>query len=418
MRYLFFIAVFVICNLCQAQDTTKVLFIGNSQTFVNDLPQTFYQLATKAGKKVCVDNITIGGATLQMHLQNPATSQKINEKFWNFVILQEQSQIPSFIPERDTMMYPYAIALDSIIHSNWLCTRTIFFKTWAHKYGDLGILQNGGTDSYEDMQQRLRSGYMTIADSVDAAIVPCGWVWRKLIQTYPAIELYSSDNYHPAENGTYLAACTFFASIFKETALGINYFGNISPSDAAIFQILASQVVLDSLSLWNIGLYNPKPLANFGYLLSGNQFQFSDSSLLANDYKWDFGDGTSSVLQNPTHTFFSTGSYHVSLITRNSCDADTITKTIQYISTNINHLVSNKFIIYPNPFTDKISIVSPENEIIKKIVITQMDGKQVYIDENEHVKINDLNLYNLKKGIYNLIIYTNDRPFTKKIVIL
>ena len=127
MKYLFIIFTIVITSLCKAQDTTKILFIGNSFTYVNDLPQTFYQLATKAGKIVYVDNITMGGATLQMHLQNQATLQKINEKHWDFVVLQEQSQIPSFIPERDTMMYPYAIALDSIIHTNWFCTRTLFF---------------------------------------------------------------------------------------------------------------------------------------------------------------------------------------------------------------------------------------------------------------------------------------------------
>jgi PKD repeat protein len=418
MKYLILIFSFVLSAFCHAQDTTKVLFIGNSFTFANDLPQTFYQLANKAGKTVYVDNITMGGATLQMHLQNQATLQKINEKHWDFVILQEQSQIPSFIPERETMMYPYVIALDSIIHTNWLCTRTLFFMTWAHKYGDMGILQNGGTDSYEDMQQRLRSGYMTIADTLDAAVAPCGWAWRQLIQSYPSLELYSSDNYHPAENGTYLAACTFFASIFEQTAVGINYLGNISQSDATIFQSVASQIVLDSLGLWNIGLYNPKPIANFGYLQSGNQFHFSDSSSLTNDYKWDFGDGTSSVLQNPTHTYVTNGTYNIQLISRNSCDADTITKTIQYLSTSINYTEANRFVIYPNPTSDKISIESTENEIIKKIVITQMDGKQVYFDENEHIKINELTLSNLKKGIYNLIIYTNESSFTKKIVIL
>jgi hypothetical protein len=407
----------VINSLLQAQDTTKILFIGNSHTFVNDLPQTFYQLATKAGRIVYVDNLTMGGATLQMHLQNPATTQKINEKHWDYVILQEQSQIPSFIPERDTMMYPYAIALDSIIHSNWLCTQTIFFMTWAHKYGDLGILQNGGTDSFEDMQQRLRSGYKTIADSLEAVVTPCGWAWRKLIQTYPSIELYSADNYHPAENGTYLAACTFFASIFKETAVGINYYGNISTSDATIFQSVASQVVLDSLILWNIGLYNPKPTANFGYLQSGNQFLFSDSSLLATDYKWDFGDGTSSVLQNPTHSFLSTGSYLVSLITRNSCDADTIKKTIHFISTNTSNTELNKYTIYPNPFYNQIQIKSIGNDVIQKIEITELEsGKCIYNAEIQNNNFNELDLSNLKKGMYLLKINSSSRCFFSKII--
>jgi len=416
MKYLFIIFTIVITSFCKAQDTTKILFIGNSFTFVNDLPQTIYQLATKAGKTVYVDNITMGGATLQMHLQNQATLQKINEKHWDFVVLQEQSQIPSFIPERETMMYPYAIALDSIIHTNWLCTRTLFFMTWAHKYGDMGILQNGGTDSYEDMQQRLRSGYMTIADSLKAAVAPCGWVWRKLIQMYPSIELYSADNYHPAENGTYLAACTFFASIFKQTAVGINYTGNILPSDAAIFQSVASQMVLDSLGLWNIGLYNTKPSANFGYTQNGNQLIFSDSSSLASNYYWDFGDGFSSIVQNPTHTYVANGSYNVSLISRNSCDADTITKTIHFLSTNISDKKHVDFAVYPNPFVDKIHIESSENEVIQRIEITKLEGKSIYSNETVKGKFNELDLSSLKKGIYFLKIYSGSKCFFNKIV--
>ncbi len=416
MRHLILIVALVISNLCQAQDTTKILFIGNSQTFVNDLPQTFYQLATHAGKIVFVDNITMGGATLQMHLDNPATTQKINEQHWNYVILQEQSQIPSFIPERDSLMYPYAIAIDSIIHSNWFCTNTMFFMTWAHKKGDLGILQNGGTDTYEDMQQRLRSGYLTIADSLDAAVAPCGWAWRNVIQNYPSIELYSSDNYHPAENGTYLAACTFYAGIFQQSAVGISYYGNIVPSDAAIFQAAASQVVLDSLGLWNIGLYNSKPTANFGYLQVGNQFSFIDSSTLATNYLWDFGDGTSSMVQNPTHTYSSSGDYYVKLITNNSCDADTITKMIQYIATNINNTETNQFVIYPNPFSNSIRIENTVNEKIQKVEILQFDGKVVHFKEAAQSKSCELDLSGFIKGIYILKIYTDNKTIINKIV--
>jgi hypothetical protein len=407
---------FAIANMVQAQDTTKVLFIGNSHTFVNNLPQTFYQLATHAGKTVYVDDLTMGGYTFQMHLQNPATIQKINEKHWDFVILQEQSQIPSFIPERNFMMYPYAVSLDSIIHSNWLCTNTMFFMTWAHKYGDLGILQNGGSDSFENMQQRLRSGYLTIADSLDAAVAPCGWAWRKLIQDFPSIELFAADNYHPAENGTYLAACTFYASIFSQPAIGINYSGNVSASNAAIFQEVASQIVLDSLDLWNIGLYAPKPIANFGYFQNGNQFEFTDSSNLANNFEWDFGDGTSSTLQNPTHTYFAEGIYNVRLICRNSCDEDTIIKIIQYFVTRFNNNETTEFSISPNPFFDNISIKSASNKKINKIEITQLDGKPVYIIQADEKEINKLDLTKLNKGLYIMSIFTNNETTVTKII--
>ncbi len=416
MKYFFVLFASAFFLFSNAQDTTKILFIGNSHTFVNDLPQVFYQLATRAGKNVFVDDITMGGATLQMHLQNPSTAQKINEKHWDYVILQEQSQIPSFVNERDTMMYPYAILLDSMIHANWLCTNTLFFMTWAHKNGDLGILQNGGDDTFEDMQQRLRSGYLTIADSLNAMVAPCGWVWRDVIMNNSSIELFSSDGYHPAESGTYLAACTFFATIFRESPIGIDFFGNLQASDAGIFQHSASKIVLDSIDLWNIGLYNPNPSANFSYTQYGNNLQFYDSSMLANDFLWDFGDGTTSSLQNPNHLYESTGTYFVRLIVHNNCNSDTIIKEILITATEITNNLSTLFAVSPNPFKDDILIENYDVNQIADISIFALDGTNVFEEKFQLDKICKLNLSNLKNGIYFLRISNKKNSSVVKIV--
>ncbi|MEI6695076.1 MAG: DUF4886 domain-containing protein [Bacteroidota bacterium] len=400
----------------QPIDTVKVLFIGNSFTFANDLPLTFSQLATKAGKRVLVDNSTFGGYTLEMHLQNTSTIQKIYSQKWDYVVLQEQSQIPSFIPDRETMMYPFAVSLDSLIHDNSPCSRTLFFMTWAHKFGDQGLPM--GSDTYEDMQQRLRSGYMTIADSLNAAVAPCGWAWRQLRQNFPSLELYSGDNYHPNENGTYLAACTFYASIFTQSAVGINYTGNVLASDALIFQNTASQIVLDSLALWNIGLYNPNPTANFGYIQYGNLFQFSDSSVLANDYKWNFGDGNSSILQNPTHVYTSSGTYQVRLIAANDCEADTIVKNLQYYATEINDAENLTITASPNPSKGIFNVKIPEN--FNAIAYEVMNAKGEIIYRNTISTLLNrtliINLSDKPNSIYYLKIHSANKPYIFKLV--
>ncbi|NVN95882.1 MAG: PKD domain-containing protein [Bacteroidetes bacterium] len=419
LLFIFFYSLFFFLTISansQTSDTIKVLFIGNSFTYVNDLPQTFAQLSIKAGKIIYVDNNTIGGYTLKMHLQNAITIQKIYSQKWNYVVLQEQSQIPSFIPERDTMMYPYAIALDSLIHDNSPCTQTVFFMTWAHKNGDLGLPI--GSDTYEDMQQRLRSGYMQIADSLNAIVVPCGWSWRKIRQNYPSIELYSSDNYHPAENGTYLAACSFYASIFRQSAVGINYIGNVLPMDAVTLQTTASQVVLDSLSLWNIGLYNPKPIANFGFFQNGNQIQFSDSSSLADVYTWDFGDGNHSNLQNPFHTYTSSATYNVKLIVSNNCGSDTISKSFQYFLSDIIDKGKSLISIYPNPSKDIFNIKIPIDNGVYSYEVINPEGKIIIHSSVSSSTINNLltiNLTNEAKNIYYLTIYTQNKPLRYKL---
>jgi len=400
-----------------AQDTTKILFIGNSHTFVNDLPETFFQFAKRAGKIVFVDSYTMGGATLQMHFENATTIQKIHERQWDYVVLQEQSQIPSFIPERDTMFYPFAIALDSIIHSNWLCTQTLFFMTWAHKNGDLGILQNGGIDTFEEMQHRLRSGYLTIADSLSAGVVPCGWAWREVIQNNPIIELYSPDNYHPNENGTYLAVCAFYASIFRESAIGVDYFGGLSISDAAQFQSIASQVVLDSLDLWNIGQYNPIPTALFDYSQSGEQILFTNHTLLADHFRWDFGDGVTSELLNPSHIYINSGDYDVQLISSNNCYSDTLVKTIHYtLPTTLNSNERTDIAVFPNPFLETIYIENLNNEQIQQITIFQIDGNSVFEQMVSQKGIIKINLSGLKNGLYVISIRTNQKIYLAKII--
>ncbi len=72
----------------------------------------------------------------------------------------------------------------------------------------------------------------------------------------------------------------------------------------------------------------PAPTANYGYSISGNTVNFTNSSTGATSYNWTFGDGNNSNATNPSHTFSGPGSYSVSLLASNDCGNDTETKTI------------------------------------------------------------------------------------------
>ena len=95
-----------------AAQQTNVLFIGNSYTYVNDLPNTLRQLALSLGDTVDVASSAPGGFTFQMHSTYAPTLTAINSQQWNYVVMQEQSQIPSF-PQAQvaTDCYPYAAQL-------------------------------------------------------------------------------------------------------------------------------------------------------------------------------------------------------------------------------------------------------------------------------------------------------------------
>src|SRR5690554_4911255 len=76
--------------------TIKVLFIGNSYTASNNLPSLIENFALENGDTLIHDAHLPGGRTFQQHSQDPTVIQKISQGGWDYVVLQEQSQIPSF----------------------------------------------------------------------------------------------------------------------------------------------------------------------------------------------------------------------------------------------------------------------------------------------------------------------------------
>jgi PKD repeat protein len=66
------------------------------------------------------------------------------------------------------------------------------------------------------------------------------------------------------------------------------------------------------------------PMAAFTYTMDGFVFTFTNSSMYATDYLWDFGDGNTSTMTNPVHTYAAAGSYTVTLEATGSCGMDSI----------------------------------------------------------------------------------------------
>ena len=123
MKY--FLALLAVCAavICtQAQDTTRVLFLGNSYTSFNDLPQLLTGLAADMGHVVETASNTPGGYTLQGHASNDTSLDLIAEGGWDFVILQEQSQVPSFPDfQVEADFFPAAEYLVNYIRDNNDC---------------------------------------------------------------------------------------------------------------------------------------------------------------------------------------------------------------------------------------------------------------------------------------------------------
>ena len=304
-----------------AQQPLRVLFLGNSYTTANDLPNTFSSLCTSLGKPVQVASNAPGGYTFNGHSTNANSLALIQQGDWDVVVLQEQSQLPSFPPGQvASQCYPFAARLDSIINAINPCTETMFYMTWGRQNGDASNCANYPVVcTYEGMQGRLRESYLEMAQDNQASVSPVGMAWKKVRDSYPEINLYSGDGSHPDVAGTYLTACVFFSSLFHQSAFDASYTAGLPDSTAEALQTAAYETVMDSLSQWQgSGSWLSGTISEAQQGSAGN-VSFQTESLHATDVSWDFGDGSTGSGNGENHTYAAPGSYTVVVTFSNAC---------------------------------------------------------------------------------------------------
>ena len=392
----------------------KILFVGNSYVYSNNLPLMLYNLALSNGDTIIYDSSAPGGYTFAQHTTNATTLSKINAQDWDYVILQEQSQIPSFDPSQvQTETYPYAAQLNDLILANDSCTQTVFFMTWGRKYGDASNCAiYPPLCTFEGMQGRLRQSYVEMADDNEALVSPVGEAFKYSRMADSTINLYSIDNSHPSVAGTYLAACTFYATLFETSPVGLNYTAGLDATQAGFLQQIAYQTVFDSLSVWNINEFEPQ--ASFTYVLTGpNTFQFTSTATNANSFLWSDGATTSSY----EHTFPGSGIYTISLTVSDGCSSNTISQDITVspfnaLSENLKDAIK---IVSQN---QHINItVNPSYQSNSNILIFDALGKQTYQstdNKNHNVMVNTTNW---SKGLYFVQCSNQQQVITKKIIV-
>lgn len=388
---------------------TRILFLGNSYTYVNDLPGTLSQLALSMGDSIYYDSNTPGGTNFNYHAGNALSLSKIAQPGWDYVVLQDQSQQPSFPPAQVEMnTYPYAARLDSFIHASNPCAITMFYMTWGRKFGDASNCAfYPPLCTFEGMNDRLRFSYLEMTTDNFARVAPVGVAWRHAREADSTINLWSADNSHPSVAGTYLTACVFYASIFKQSPVGSSYTAGLSAPDALFLQNIASQTVLDSMDTW---MLDQNPInASFVDTINLSSIEVYSTSYNASQFWWNFGDGIGfSSLENSNYFYTAPGNYTVQLIAANACYADTAAANVTITSVGLNHLESNKLKVFPNPSKSYIYFTEDLNQ--KHFELLDVKGRSVF---NGNIISNQINITGLDKGIYFLKV---DYLITKIIV--
>ena len=210
----------------------RVLFIGNSYTSSNNLPDMFRKLADSLGMSVTVDSDIAGGRMLGQAAATASVKAKLDAGNFDVLVLQDQSNMGG-IPasSRDDRAASEAAVADVYTPAAVKAGATVvFYQTWGRRNKD----EWWGWTSYLSMQHSLETGYAVYADIVSrekCATVRTAYAGETFKKTYefsaatspggaPSDDpnslfhkLYSGDGSHPSVSGTYAVAWSVVLAI-------------------------------------------------------------------------------------------------------------------------------------------------------------------------------------------------------------
>ena len=263
MIYILLITIlsFTTCFGASAGETDKVikiLSIGNSFS-VDALEQHFYDLAKAEGIEVIVGNMYIGGCTLQRHLNNAiddkpaytyykigvdgekAVTKKVTlshalaDEAWDYISFQQQSgrsglyetwieSLPQLI-EYVKPRLPEDVVM--MIHQTWAYDQTSTHKDFENYDKDQIVMYNSIMSAVKKISK----------ETGIKVVIPSGTAVQNA-RTTLLKDTMTRDGYHLHKTfGRYVAACTWFETIFKKSVIGNPY----KPEGMSAEQCLAAQ---------------------------------------------------------------------------------------------------------------------------------------------------------------------------------
>lgn len=170
----------------------KVLFVGNSHTFFNDMPELFARFVEKTtGEKPEVVMLAYGGRDYKWH-RKEYFALRFNLMYGNYDYCILQQAAHPYPPKEETLEYGGMLIE--------LCkkygVKPVVYMTWAEK-------------RFPENQQKMIDTCNKLAQEHDALLAPVGMVWQKVQQNHPEIELYFKDGEHAGPYGDFLIVCVF-----------------------------------------------------------------------------------------------------------------------------------------------------------------------------------------------------------------
>ena len=238
----------------QENDSLKILWIGNSYTYYNNLPALVTQLAGEQGLKLSPVRFLKGGQRLSGHLKNKKLTEALAKGGFDYVVIQEQSTLPAHstrLVAAET--YHYTHILDSLIKKGSPDAHVIIYMTWGHKYTNVHNKKEKDPSypmdgNYDFFQNRMITSGVEMAYENHAWCAPVGIAWQKVRHKYPYIELYAKDGYHPSLEGSFMAAHCFLSTILQKPYVS-SFTAGLPEHIASILRQEAQNAVFGNMQL-------------------------------------------------------------------------------------------------------------------------------------------------------------------------
>lgn len=208
------------------QRTLRVLFIGNSLTYTNDLPGMIAAMVGATDLPAFEYAMLVPpNFSLSDHWERGEALELIGQSGWDFVILQ---QGPSALPESRTLLRADAARFAEVIRAAG--AEPAFYAVWP-------MLQRFG-----DFPHASESYQLAAADTA-GLLIPAGEAWRAAWQRDPCLQLYAPDGLHPTPTGTYLTALVMIARLYDRPVAGLPIPSEIAREQAILLQEAATAAV-------------------------------------------------------------------------------------------------------------------------------------------------------------------------------
>lgn len=172
----------------------SILFVGNSHTYYNDMPQLLKTMAEDDGYDCSVTMLAHPGWFLAQHAAEPEARFNILYGKYDYVVLQEHAH--PFGPEEK--FYAAAAALNGMIrHAGSI---PVIYECWARK-------------AEPEIQKHMNEAHRKVADEIGALLAPVGEYWWGYQRDWPELEMYAADGEHASLAGSEFAAKHIWVTI-------------------------------------------------------------------------------------------------------------------------------------------------------------------------------------------------------------